>query len=1126
MLDEIPGKDQPSGEPPARETLSEPETAVKPAPGRRGLFGKIVHGVLQLTAGLVAVSMLAFIVLVWRLSEGPVSIAFLAPYISSSISSSIPGLNASFRDTLLVWAGWDRAIDVRIIDLRFSAENGESVGFIPETAFSLSAEALLKGQLAASELELFEPTLSIHRDESGGFELGFAGGNAASEVSAAALLEWLSDEQGGDNPAAFLDLLTITNADLVIKDEVAGRSWVTPDAHVSIRRVDSGFTLASRFFADLDGSVAEFLLSGRVERDSGLVEGRIAFEGLNPRTFAAASDAFGFLSRIDVIADGQISVKAALNGRVDSIGFDLTGTNGVIALPAPLDTAISAETVRVAGTFDAVINRLSLETFDVAFAPDTSIEIPGIPQHRYNLRSIAGAGAYQDGERRLTIDRLDARVGELDVTVTGLVDNAIDAPSVMLDINVPTIPVASLKDYWPASVGEDAYNWVIPNITDGRIENLRAALEGGTDSDGVFDIYALDGGFAFDDLVITYLESMPEVSGASGNATFDHDRIDFTIDRARSYDMPITGASVAIVGISGDNEQASIRVPTAGTFRQTMELIDRDPLNFAEELGIDPESVTGDAQADLAFDFPLLRDLAWEHVTFNAFATVADVAVPDGLFGLDVRDAAFEIEITNAGMDIIGDLKLEGYATNINWRQEFDPASRVENTYTLNVWVDQVEGLADLGLRTGPFAGDLIKGDMPLWLNVIENRDGNAVLSARADLTGIDLNLAALEWEKPSGVAGEANVEIKLRDGDIYEIASFRMTAPELFIEGRADYDDQTLKLSRVELLQVNVGRTDLNGLLIPRENGVWDADFSGASLDLAGLWDEVFESDLMASGDSLLPSLVLSTRFDRVWLSEDEYIEQFTSAFVREKENWRTIYITTVLEGKDTLGIKLAPAAGDDQGRVLTMWSKDAGAVLRLLRINDNVIGGDFNLRGRFDDSVPDAPLVGQMQISEFRVINAPTLTKVVSVMALTGILEALGGEGLYFSQLEIPFSYGDGILEMTSAQANGPSLGFTASGKIYTHADVVDIQGTVVPAYMINSLLGNIPLIGNIFSGGEAGGGVFAVRYSMSGSREDPDVSVNPLSALTPGFLRNLFGLFDSGGSATAVPEKPRRD
>ncbi len=57
---------------------------------------------------------------------------------------------------------------------------------------------------------------------------------------------------------------------------------------------------------------------------------------------------------------------------------------------------------------------------------------------------------------------------------------------------------------------------------------------------------------------------------------------------------------------------------------------------------------------------------------------------------------------------------------------------------------------------------------------------------------------------------------------------------------------------------------------------------------------------------------------------------------------------------------------------------------------------------------------------------------------------------------------------------------------------------------------------------NGGE-GEGVFAATYKVSGKTAEPEVSVNPLAALAPGFLRNLFsGSSLEGKKATALPER----
>lgn len=58
--------------------------------------------------------------------------------------------------------------------------------------------------------------------------------------------------------------------------------------------------------------------------------------------------------------------------------------------------------------------------------------------------------------------------------------------------------------------------------------------------------------------------------------------------------------------------------------------------------------------------------------------------------------------------------------------------------------------------------------------------------------------------------------------------------------------------------------------------------------------------------------------------------------------------------------------------------------------------------------------------------------------------------------------------------------------------------MQGVITPVYILNS-------VGSIFT--RKGEGLFAFNYSLTGTAKEPDVFVNPLTALTPGGIRNLF-------------------
>jgi hypothetical protein len=99
---------------------------------------------------------------------------------------------------------------------------------------------------------------------------------------------------------------------------------------------------------------------------------------------------------------------------------------------------------------------------------------------------------------------------------------------------------------------------------------------------------------------------------------------------------------------------------------------------------------------------------------------------------------------------------------------------------------------------------------------------------------------------------------------------------------------------------------------------------------------------------------------------------------------------------------------------------------------------------------------------------------------------------------------------------------LGLTAKGRISVSSGRVSIAGTIVPAYFFNAMLGHLPLVGKLFSP-EKGGGVFAARFGLDGTLEDPTITINAVSALTPGFLREIFGLFDNSGPGT-IERAPR--
>jgi len=124
--------------------------------------------------------------------------------------------------------------------------------------------------------------------------------------------------------------------------------------------------------------------------------------------------------------------------------------------------------------------------------------------------------------------------------------------------------------------------------------------------------------------------------------------------------------------------------------------------------------------------------------------------------------------------------------------------------------------------------------------------------------------------------------------------------------------------------------------------------------------------------------------------------------------------------------------------------------------------------------------------------------------------------GDGMNFSRMRADFTWikqfaGDGhtqiseVVTVKNGRTSGASLGLTFEGDIDRTNDMLNISGTIVPAAILNKIVGGIPVIGTLLTGGS--GSVFAATYTIRGPKDRVEVMVNPLATLAPGILRMML-------------------
>jgi hypothetical protein len=186
-------------------------------------------------------------------------------------------------------------------------------------------------------------------------------------------------------------------------------------------------------------------------------------------------------------------------------------------------------------------------------------------------------------------------------------------------------------------------------------------------------------------------------------------------------------------------------------------------------------------------------------------------------------------------------------------------------------------------------------------------------------------------------------------------------------------------------------------------------------------------------------------------------------------------------------------------------------------------VRGGRLRLSADLRQTPAGATGDGELKIRDFTLWGAPTIARIVSLASFSGLANALSGRGVPVQRLVVPFELQPDRIRLDQARLVGSDIGARADGTIDLSTSTLDIRGTVAPAYTLNRILGRIPILGQIMSGGQSDAAL-AATFSVTGPLGQPSVSVNPLAALVPGLIRDLFSALTADNSSDLAPVDQR--
>ncbi len=178
-----------------------------------------------------------------------------------------------------------------------------------------------------------------------------------------------------------------------------------------------------------------------------------------------------------------------------------------------------------------------------------------------------------------------------------------------------------------------------------------------------------------------------------------------------------------------------------------------------------------------------------------------------------------------------------------------------------------------------------------------------------------------------------------------------------------------------------------------------------------------------------------------------------------------------------------------------------------------DEANGGKLTLTADLD---ANTDLDGIIRIEDLQIGDGSSFQQVLRGGGFEDTETFIETSGLSFRKVWIPFKTSQGNITLKDAIASGSALALKVNGSVDQDSGNLDLRGVISPAYGLTGALDNVPLLGTLLSGGE-GEGILAMTFTLSGPSNDPELSINPLSILAPGFLRNVFEGASSDTSET---------
>lgn len=1074
-------------------------------------------------------------ILVWQLTQNGINVTFSKNYIQDRLSVVSEDLQVDIQKAILRWPDIKKPFVLDLNDVAISSEQDNLVS-VNRVQIGIYARSLLLGAIRPSSIMLDNVDLRLIRDEEGRISFDALGSLSSDDYQPAEnkqglqLLELSEDGQNSlsrhldsfiagesteDGMKYFkfvtkLETFEITNSILNIDDRQLNNSWILEPFSMHLKRSERGLVLKT----SIEG--------GDVLSDRAKINSEISYDK-QAKTFDLLVDVYHFdpmdlaqhfgglqgFEKNKLRVSAQASAKLANDLRLMNAAFSTSLQDGRIWMEGVYDRHLNLNDMFIQGRYDPANNSLIID--------DSFLKLEGV---RANLETVFPLNLLNPTH-----------------------ENRYDIP---VNLEIPRLEQTQIKPLWPSVLdGEGSKIWATQRFSRGYFDNIEISMplavnvkanpsqDEMPEDEFLMEMEFLDSDVHFDihNMNIDYREPLEPIKRASGRGHFSSktDELVLTIDEALIFDVAATGGEAKLTNIVAGDGHAYIYVDLEGPLPSLFKYIAEEPISIDDEiLGFDVDTVRGIANVRADITFPAVKEVTAEEVKVSVSGTLSDLLLPKVVKGLDVSGGPYKVKAADGAIQVSGSGFLSNRPITFDYIQNLELEGKKFSSKVSAEFISDAELRNDLGVNLEEY----VSGKVPVDIEFTRYNEDKAEILFNADIREAVLDVADFNYKKPSNSPGRANGSIVIEGEYIKEVRDISISADDFYI-------DNGRLLFKVKNNESDIYKGNLPVLRVHETNCAAEFEYDDADTLRVQVTGEFFDARPFMGGekeknkpmnteDERSNAVMASVDVDRMRTSDSQMVSDAKLYLDIDKVGDIRQFELDAVAGKGTVYLRLKP--GDDGRMTLRLETDDAGSMLRAFDTYEKMRSGKFTLYAESKSVETNYELHGHVQIRDFKVIDAPILGRILSLAGPAAIPSVLQNDGMHFSRLESDFSWrrvnSKDSYFFKNGKASAASLRLTFDGIVDEVKDRWDLSGTIVPLSAINSLISNIPIVGDILAGGKDGA-VIAATYSVKGAASDPKVSVNPLAVLAPGILRKLIfeDEHDDGDSdSSAESEKPK--